>query len=149
MWGVVGRNGGARVGGARESLWSPEVTGVRLRGGLARLRPAPPGTKGDRPLLPGAIRRSALGVLRSTPGGTKLERPLRLKGQQNGEGARVNGGAGGAFTGSTKSRQYEKWGTPILELLPLVVSARNQGSIRTPLFLFNAVYTIVYTHPAF
>ena len=30
--GVVGRNGGARVGGARESLWSPEVRWSKVEG---------------------------------------------------------------------------------------------------------------------
>ena len=76
-WGETGEHAWVAPGRACGVL---KFTGVRLRGGLARLRPAPPGTKGDRPLLPGAIRRSTLGVLRSTPGGTKLERPLRLKG---------------------------------------------------------------------
>ena len=37
--------------------------------------------------------------------------------------------------GGTKRWQYEKRGTPILDLLPLVESAHNQGSIRMPLFL--------------
>ena len=52
VWGVVGRNGGARVGGTGGACGVLKFTGVRLRGGLARLRPAPPGTNGDCPLLP-------------------------------------------------------------------------------------------------
>ena len=87
-WGETGVHAWVALGRACGVL---KFAGVRLRGGLARLRPAPPGTNGDCPLLPGAILRSALGVLRSTPGGTNLGRPLRLKGQQNGEETRVNG----------------------------------------------------------
>ena len=87
-WGETGVHAWVALGRACGVL---KFAGVRLRGGLARLRPAPPGTKGDCPLLPGAILRSALGVLRSTPGGTNLGRPLRLKGQRNGDGTRVNG----------------------------------------------------------
>ena len=100
-----GEKRGCTRGWHWESLWSPEVHWSKVEGWPCQAATRASRNQGGLPTAPSAIRRSALGVLRSTPGGTKLERPLRLKGQQNGEGTRVNGGKGRVVTGSTKSKR--------------------------------------------
>ena len=103
--GVVGRNGGARVGGARESLWSPEVRWRKVEGWPCQAATRASRNQGGPPTAP-----------RRHPSQRPGCSPLHARRDQTGktpsfEGAaewreeRVNGGAGRAFTGSTKSKR--------------------------------------------